>query len=220
MYRRLVILLGALALLPSSSALAQACIGLPSLASRPTNLLIDAQFGEGSNAFGGRFGFGSSAAFAGIGAHLIDFEDEEDAGFSLGLDAGLSLLPAPGSALTFCPVGNLVFTSLPDRRILGRDVESNTWEGAAGLAVGGAVSGGEGIGIIPFASISAVYRRLEVEVEDVDESDSDTFGRFGAGLGLLFGNSIVIRPNVTVPLGLDGADPVYGIGIAFTFGRR
>lgn len=211
MQSRLLVALGALALLPLSSAAAQSCIGLPSLAVRPTNLLVDAQFGDGYNAYGARFGFGSAIAFGGVSGQLQDHDNTDGTGKAVGIDAGLSLLVGDRQTVALCPVGSLSYQSNPN--------DSNQTAGTAGVAIGGTLGTDAGISLIPFASISAVYSRLNGDSPGVRDQ-TDTFGLLGGGLGLAFNNNIVVRPTVSVPFGIDNRDPVYGIGVAFTFGRR
>jgi hypothetical protein len=40
------------------------------------------------------------------------------------------------------------------------------------------------------------------------------------GLGLVLNQNIAIRPNVAIPLGLDGSDATFGVTVGFNFGQR
>jgi hypothetical protein len=63
---------------------------------------------------------------------------------------------------------------------------------------------------------------LKATVEDtgtgISGEGSDTHGIASLGVGLIF-NNISVRPNVVIPVGLDGADPTLGLTVGYNFGR-
>jgi hypothetical protein len=50
-------------------------------------------------------------------------------------------------------------------------------------------------------------------------TQSDAYAVASLGVGLVF-NSISIRPDVGIPLGLTGADPTVGLTVGFNFGGK
>jgi hypothetical protein len=215
MNRPLVVAVAAL-LLPIAGAGAQACLGLASLASRPTNLTATALITDGAKGLDARFGFGSSIAFGGVSAQVIDFDNVDGTAKGIGIDGGLSYLAGASRNVSVCPVGTLGYTSNPD---IG-STSSSTTAGTAGIAIGAAIGSTSSISFIPFGSLQAAYARYEVESGNNSGSNSDTYGLLGAGLSLVLSPSFLIRPSVSIPLGLDGSDPTYGIGLSFGFGSR
>jgi hypothetical protein len=217
--KRFVLLSLAAAVLPQLAE-AQACLGLASLASAPTNVTVSALFGDGAKGIDGRFGFGSSIAFGGISASIVDFDDVDGTAKTIGGDVGLSYLVGTAKKMSFCPVGSLSYTMYPDIEFLGESSSSNDVTGTAGLALGGTVSTSSAISLIPFASVRAAYTRFSVDIAGESESDSETYGLLSGGVSLALNSSVLIRPVITIPFGLDGSDPTYGIGVSFALGRR
>lgn len=203
-------------LLPITGAGAQACLGLASLASRPTNLTTSALITDGAKALDVRFGFGSSIAFGGVSAQLVDFDNVDGTAKGIGIDGGLSYLAGASRNVSVCPLGTLSYTRNPD---VG-NTESSETAGTAGIAIGAVVGSTSSIRFIPFGSLQAAYSRFSVESGNTSGSNSETYGLLGGGMSLVLSPTVLVRPSVTIPLGLDGADPTYGIGLSFAFGSR
>jgi hypothetical protein len=51
-------------------------------------------------------------------------------------------------------------------------------------------------------------------------TENETYGLAGAAIGLLLNDRLSVRPSVSFPIGLDGADPIFGIGFALNYGGR
>jgi hypothetical protein len=49
---------------------------------------------------------------------------------------------------------------------------------------------------------------------------TETYGIAGAAVGVVLSERLSVRPSVSFPIGLDGADPVFGIGFALNYGGR
>ena len=202
-------------LVPVASAGAQACMGLPSLATRPMNAGVNAQFTDGAKTFGARLGFGSTIAFGGIGANLQSYDDVDGTGFGVGVDGGLSILGGTERNIVFCPMATLGYTKLPS------DLDFSTTDGTLGIAIGSTLNVSPGLALVPFASLAGGFTRYNFG-DDVtgDPEDSDSYGLFGGGLGLQLPAGLIIRPSFTIPFGISGSEAVYGIGIAFPLGTR
>ena len=218
--RTLCLAITATILIPFADVRAQQCLGLPSLATRHANLLLDAQFTSGVKGFGARLGFGSSVGFAGVTGQLERADGVDGTAKLIGVDGGLTILVGEKKNVTFCPIAGLSYTTSPDNDVLGESADANYTEGTAGVAVGGKVKAGTNTSLIPFASVSAAYSRFTFTYSGDSESSSDTFGILSGGVGILLNEKVVIRPTISIPLGLEGGDPSYGIGVAFSFGNR
>jgi hypothetical protein len=214
----LLVAFGSLLTLPVSSAQGQACIGLASLATRPMNLLVSAEFTDGAKAFTGRFGFGSSIAFGGIRGSIVDYDDIDGTAKVIGADGGLSFITGAQRNISFCPIVGLSYTNYPDIEILGNSYGSSSTDGEAGIALGATLDAGT-MSLIPFGSLRGVYSRFDVDVPNSD-SESDTYGILSAGLSFVLSDAFLIRPIINIPLGLEGSDPSYGVGVSIGFGSR
>ncbi len=221
MKRSAIVALATTALLTSlaSRADAQACLGLNSLSVQPANATFTAIFTDGAKALDARVGFGSSIAFGGVSAQLQDYDNIDGTGKTIGVDGGLSFITGAKKNVTFCPIASLGYTSLPDGGVSG--YSANTTDGAAGVALGARLGTQSSVALIPFASLQAVYSRISIDTPgNGSGSDNDTYGLLSGGVSFVLTPNVLLRPVVTIPLGLDGSDPSYGIGVSFGFGKR
>lgn len=217
MHRNLIIGLAAAALIPVAGASAQSCLGLQPLTTRPTNLTVTGQFADGAKSFDGRFGFGSSIAFAGVTGQVVSYDGIDGTGKGVFADAGLSYNVGESGNVSVCPVGTLGYVWNPDG---GTNLKSNTTVGQAGLAIGANIGSSSTIRLIPFGSAQLRYSRFDTDLPGGSNlSDSDTIGLIGGGLGIAFSDAVSVRPSVTIPL-KDGYDTTWGIGISFALGGR
>lgn len=198
---------------------AQACLGLGSLTAQPTNATFTALFTDGAKALDARVGFGSSIAFGGVSAQLQDYDYRDGTGKSIGVDGGLSFITGASRNVSVCPIASLGYTSLPDGG--GAAYGASSTDGAAGVAIGARVGTQSSVALIPFASLQGVYSRFSVDGAGTGSgSSNDTYGLLSGGVSFVLSSSVLIRPVITLPLGLEGSDPSYGIGVSFGFGKR
>lgn len=216
MSRHLITGIVAAALIPLAGASAQSCLGLQPLTSHPTNVTVTGQFTDGAKSLDGRFGFGSSIAFAGIAGQVVSYDDVDGTGKGIFVDGGLSYDAGAKRNVSICPVATLGYVSNPDG---GTALKSHTTVGQAGLAIGANLGTAPSIRVIPFGSLQLRYSRFESDYQGVSASDTDTIGLLGAGLGIVLTDVVSLRPSVTVPL-KDGYDTTWGIGISFALGGR
>lgn len=53
-----------------------------------------------------------------------------------------------------------------------------------------------------------IYSSVKLEGFGEELTESDTYGAVELGLGLIISKTLSLRPSVTIPVGLEGADPV------------
>jgi len=199
---------------------AQSCVGLPSLASHPMNVGAGASFADNATALGGRFGFGSSTAFAGVSASLQDYDEVDENSASLGVDGGLVFPVGVSRSASVCPIASIGYQFGHSIDTGFGKLELGTLSLGAGAAFGGAVYSTEGLQLLPFASAELAYARMKADYEGETESDSETFGVLNLGMAFLFNSRFGVRPSVAIPVGLEGADPTFGLSFVVGFGRR
>ena len=216
MKRYLLAAIGALLIVPASAAQAQVCIGMGSMAAAPMNLRLGVEFGDNFKTYGARFGFGSSIMFGGVSGSIVDADGSSETAKAIGIDGGLSYVVGTARNVVVCPIAELSYTMLPD---VGLDDGRSITTGGAGLAVGASMRAGATMTLIPFASLQALYSRFDYDLP-VTSEDSETYGMLSGGLSFALTEAVLIRPVINIPLGLDNADPSYGVAIAFSIGRR
>lgn len=207
------------AVLPTTIA-AQVCVGLPSLTTHPLNISAGASFSDNATGLGGRFGFGSSTAFAGISASLNSYDDVDESATSLGFDGGLAFPVGMSRRASVCPVASIGYQFGPNIDTGFGDLELGTLTLGAGVAFGGPVYSTQGLQLLPFASAQLAYARAKLEFEGESESDSETFGLLNLGMGFLFNSRFAVRPTVGIPVGLEDSDPVFGLSFVIGFPRQ
>jgi hypothetical protein len=210
--KRVYAALALLALAPFGAAQAQACLGLNPHTLAPMNLTVGAQFTDGAKFYDARFGFGSSIAFGGIRGGLLDSDGSDGTAKLIGADGGLSFITGQSRNILVCPIAGLDYTMLPEAGPL----DPSTTEGSLGLAIGATITTGT-LRLIPFASAKAIYVRRD-DIPFLE--DSETFGELAGGLSFAFSDQLLIRPMILVPLGLEGADPRFGVALSLGFGSR
>ncbi len=73
--------------------------------------------------------------------------------------------------------------------------------------------------IVPTGGIFLEYERTKAEDSFNSSTESDAYAVAHLGMGLVL-NSLSIRPDVSIPLGLEGADPAVGLTVGFNFGKH
>ncbi len=211
----------AVLLLSTTMAQGQACLGLASLDSRPMNVSVGAVFTSGAKGGNARFGVGTPKAFGGVSARIAKSDGISGTTKGAGVDGGLSFLIGAKKGAMICPVASAEYLKAPGFDDGEGDLYDVSGTGAdAGLAIGGLIKSSSSIGFIPFAAARAAYVRVSVSGNGSSAASSDTYGILSGGLSVLFNPSLLVRPFVQIPVGLEGADPSYGVGVSFAFGKR
>jgi hypothetical protein len=211
MRRSLVVTLALLAIV-RSAAVAQTCMGMASYSSGPVQVAGHGSTTTGANRFGASVGYGLPGSVFGSAGVATTSWDGADASLDFGGQVGYQMQV---SKAQICPVASLTLGNGPD----GAGFNTSTRSATFGLAIGTAF-GTSRMQIVPTAGLG--LENLHAKVEDtgtgVTGEGSDTHGIANLGVGLIF-NNISVRPNVSVPLGLTGADATLGLTLGFNFGR-
>jgi hypothetical protein len=208
-------------LLSATTVHAQACIGLASLETRPMNFTAGAAFTDGAKGGDARFSIGTSKAFGGVSALITKVDGVSGTAKGAGVDGGLSYRTGKNKRVMVCPVASVSYLKSPDFDDgEGEVFEASATGGNAGLAVGGVISSSSSVSAIPFGELRAAYTRASVTNNGVSVSSSETYGVLSGGVGFVFSPSLLVRPYIQIPFGLEGADASYGVGVSFAFGKR
>lgn len=207
----------AAASLPSSLS-AQACLGNPSFSVNHLQVAAGAAFDEGATSFTGNFVGGSETLFTGISLGGATYDGISGASFLAGVSGGFQVPLSSGSA-QICPVLGAQFGFGPaDFDGSGTNFRSQAYN--FGLAAGGELFRSERVAVIPSFSLGFVYTAATTTGLLTSGTETDTYGIAGAALGLVLSDRLSVRPSISMPLGLDGAEPVFGIGFALNYGGR
>ena len=138
----------------------------------------------------------------------------EESGLWIGASGGYQLRPHR-AGFQICPVARLGLGLGPDN-IGGSDVDMSIRELAAGAIIGKVVYREPSLQLIPTGGLSIVNRSVEI----ANAEDSETFFSLDFGAGILLSQAFTIRPMISIPMGADGVEESYSLGISYNFGRR
>lgn len=219
-------LLAAAALLPAARLHAQTCVGTASFNAHPVRVGGILGTGDDVTTLGAELMFGSAVGpFGGVGVALNDFDDLDESATTIQGTLGYQVPIGTGTRRNaggpqFCPIATLGYTLGPDFRLGGVDYESRTLGATAGFSIGAPVALASTVNLVPFGGLRLIYARSTVSIEgsDVDDTDSDSYGALDLGAGLTFNDRFTVRPAVSVPIGLEGADSRFSLMFALHFG--
>jgi hypothetical protein len=216
---RLATLLLCAATLAAPSALAaQACLGNPSFSTNHLQVGARATFDPATTSFGGSFVGGSETLFTGLSLGGATYDGVSGGSLLAGVTAGFQV-PISSGTMQVCPVVGAEFGFGPSNFDgLGTDFRSQAF--TFGLAAGGELFRSERLAIVPSLSVGFAYTAATRSTLLSAGTDTETFGLAGAAIGFVLSDRLSVRPSVSIPIGLDGADPVYGVGFALNYGGR
>jgi hypothetical protein len=195
-------------------ALAQACEGGPAFTHHPFQVTGGAGFSTGKRAFSGGLGAGGAGAFAGAAIGTLSVDDFQASSLLLGAHVGYQI--PTGSAATICPVGSVVRANGFD---LGGGYSLSETDLAFGLAVGAPVVAGQ-VTVVPTGALSYANASGKLAYAGQSVSASKSYGLLDLGVGLLASPEIGLLPQVSIPLGLDGASATFSVSLTVNFGEK
>ena len=226
----------ALACIAPVAASAQICEGVPSLRERPFAVGATYSRSDAGWAAGGAATWGRSA-FVSLASGYVRYEDmafsasradASSAVFHLGagyevqaqLAGGRGGRGGRGTTLGICPAGYVEYETGPDGDF-GVTLNSNGLTAALGASIGAVVLERGTIRLIPYVGMACA--RVSTTVHDfplagTDTKDTEYGGLLDLGIGIVLGR-VTIGPEATFPIGFEGADASYGVGVSLSFGR-
>lgn len=216
---RLLAVLAAVVALGGPSALsAQACLGNPSFALNHLQVGAGAMGDPNTTTFGANFVGGSESVFAGLGVGGANFEGFQGSSLLATGTAGFQVPLSSGSAQV-CPIVSAQFGFGPNNyNGLGADFSSRAI--SFGIAAGGELFKTARLAIVPSVSLGFAYTAGISDGVLARVTATDTYAVAGAALGVVVSDKLSVRPSVSFPIGLDGAEPIFGIGFALNYGGR
>jgi hypothetical protein len=197
---------------------AQACVGNPSFSVNHLQVAASAAFDESATSFAGTFVGGSETLFTGLSAGGATYDGITGSSLLAGISGGFQVPLSSGRAQV-CPVIGATFGFGPsDFDGSGTNFRSQAYN--FGLAAGGELFRSERLAVVPSLSIGFVYTAATATGLLSTSTETDTYGVAGAAVGLVLSDRLSVRPSVSLPIGLTGADPVFSIGFALNYGGR
>jgi hypothetical protein len=202
-------------LMAASAAEAQICTGNPSFRDGPLQVGIAASFSDGPRGVEGTFAGGGESLFAGVGVSVTNFSGADVRSTGVNAFAGAEFATDRRSKVLLCPVVRVGFGSGPD----AGPVDVSTAFVQGGASIGVIASDMDGLMVVPFFGLSAVYDRVMTDFGGVETSFSDTGGIADLGVGFLFNRNVGITPLISVPFSTGGSDVIFTLRFSFNFGK-
>ena len=215
-------LIASLALLGAapSAAWAQTCMGLASFSTAPMQITASGQFSALAHTFGGSVGYGMPSSLYGE-AGISTTSNDGDAAHRLGLSArvGYQLELSSARQIQVCPIAGFALGMGPNDDAAG--VHRSGRVGTIGVNVGAVFLASPQMKVLPNAGLAYAYGKEQAEnaAGATLFEISDHYARAQVGVGILLNSNISVRPNVEIPLGLEGGEPVFGLTLGYNFGR-
>lgn len=221
--RRTLVVSMALFAVVNAPAVAQTCQGLASFSNGRMQASGHGQFTEGFNRFGAGFNYGLPASvFGGAQLSTTSFDGADASSLGIGANVGYQLNLGQASNIHLCPVASLELGLGPDSDAIagGPAVDRSTRQANLGFSVGTTMAASPRMQIVPAAGLGLAYSKQSENDGTTTSELSDTYGMARLGVGLVFNQTIAVRPSVDIPLGLDNSDPTFGLTVAYSFGSR
>ena len=204
---------------------AQMCAGFASFARGPYQFFGTAGFNNNAKSFAGGFAFGGAGPFGEASIGTTNYDNIDGSSLLFGGGLGYQVTLGQKGIVHLCPTGSLAFASGPNNVDVFGDgsvvLDFSETDLSFGLELGVLASGSNQTQIIPVASLGFVSATAKAsdDVSGGSQSDTQTFGVLGLGLGFVFNQVVTFRPSVAIPIGLDGATTSFVAALSVNFGK-
>jgi hypothetical protein len=203
-----------------SPAVAQTCMGLASFGNAPIQVTGTGQFGEVANTFGATAGYGIPSGLHGtVGVATTSVDGVDGHQLGLAARAGYRLTLGSAGQTEVCPNASFGLGMGPNDEVAG--VDRSARSATVGVNVGTVLGASPRMKVVPTAGLSFAYSRQKAEnaAGSTLFEISDSYALAQLGVGIILNSTISVRPNVEIPLGLEGIDPIFGLTLGYNFGR-
>jgi hypothetical protein len=161
----------------------------------------------------------ANGAFGGAYLGRTSLDDSNESATNYGGHFGFALPVDQGKKVELCPTLTVDAVSAEIETGFGAAELSGTRFGA-GFGVGGVASSSPTFDFVPFGSVAYNHAKSKLTFGGTTDETSDDFGILTLGAGFVLNKIVTLQPNVAIPFGIDDNDPVYGITVAFNFGKK
>lgn len=222
---RLLWLSGIVACFSAGQAAAQACTGYASFAEGSFQAGASGTFNDNGKTFGGGLAYGGVGPFGQFVVGTTSYDDMEGSTFSVGGGAGYQFKLDNKDIVQLCPLASVAFGSGPnDIDVFGDGsfvADLSETDFAIGLSLGVIAANSGETQVIPNASLSFASATVKVkdQVSGASDSETESYGRFGLGIGFVVSRVVTLQPGVSIPFGLDGASTSFNASVSVNFGK-
>lgn len=217
MRRSYVLIAVSAASIAATPLAAQTCLGAPSFADAPWAAVGAITSGNNASELGATLRYGKPMGmFFGGTLSRVDFDGTDENSVAVGLQIGHELHQAARPNISICPMGSIARGYGPD---FGA-TEVSTIMLTGGVTAGGTIAVGEDVVGAPFVGAHFVHLRGTLETAGIDNTDTENYLTLNGGFGFVISRTFGITPSVSIPFGLEGADPTFTLSVQYNFGRK
>ena len=189
----------------AQSAYGQTCTGQVAIGSgNPALVAASASFTEGSRGFDVGVTAGNSLLFGGFTVGRVTSTVVDSSSTFYGGVVGAQLAASPSRRAMICPLFSVFHNA-------GAGEDNSSTSFAGGASAGFVVSETETFAVVPTVGFSISKTRQF-------EAFGDASGVVQIGVGLIMNKRFSITPQVVVPVGIEGAKPIFAVVAALGFG--
>jgi len=197
---------------------AQTCRGSESFQAGPLQLSASIESSSGVRSYTGGAVFGGAGPFAGIDFGAIDVEDFNASSRIWGGSIGYQLFLNRRRTAQLCPAFEVLFVQGP-RDINFTGIDYSEHDVSFGVA-GGVRAARAGARVVAVPTVSLMLEHATRTLSGATRSvASSQWLRVRVGLGVLFGQEVTVRPEVSRPFG-QNATTTFGMTVGFVLGRH
>ncbi len=198
---------------------AQVCQGTAPFSAGSARVGAGMQFTDGAKAYGGELAFGSSnSLFASADVSRTQFDDVDASATGFSVQGGYSIAMNTSRTVQLCPLAGYAYQAGPNFDTGFGTVNSSVSAFAFGGTIGTTVPMSPTFDFVPFGGATYQLDHVTGSFNGLSSSGDQNYTNIMLGAGFVFNKTLTIQPSVSIPAGLSGAKPTYGISLAFNFG--
>lgn len=215
--RSLITIVCVLAACVADPVASQVCAGSLPFANGYLRVSGSAETTTGAHGFDGGMTFGGAARFFGLRLGTTHFDAFNGSSIDAGLVGGYELPLDQRGRLQLCPILTVGHVAGPNNTPYGDFFETDL---IASLQLGAVAMHARALRLIPTAGLGFEYSQQGFSgFAGSQPIVSHGFGVLALGLGLVFGNTVTLRPDAELPIGLANGDARYALVLAVNVGH-
>jgi len=197
----------------------QVCQGTAPFSAGSARVGAGMQFTDGAKAYGGGLAFGSSnSLFGSAEVSRTEFDDIDASATGFTLAGGYSIAMNTQRTVQFCPLVGFAYQSGPNFDTGFGTVSSSVRAIGFGGSIGTTMPLSPTLDLIPFGGASYEFDHASGSFNGLSQSSDQNYTNVQLGAGFVLNHVLTILPSISIPIGLDGAKPTYGISFGYNFG--
>ena len=202
----------------ASTADAQTCQGYSSFSAGPLRVGGDLGFGNDVSIYAADLSYSprGNKLFIGGALGAASFDGLDGTALALGGQGGYQIeVKSMSHQVQVCPVASIQYLSGPSD-INGSGIDMSTLSFQGGMQVGARFRGSPQLELVPTGGLSIAHTSVELDGSGADAL-TDTYGILSLGTGFVFNRNLSLVPLLSIPMGLEGADPSFQLSVSYNF---